>query len=63
MAAFDIDQAMARDAQLWESLLDAHFARGSWHVGFYLKSTEINKFKSLATPESLTTALSWKSGI
>ena len=42
VAAFNIDQAMARDAR-WESLLDAHFARGSWHVSFYLKSTENKK--------------------
>ncbi|KNC83264.1 hypothetical protein SARC_04480 [Sphaeroforma arctica JP610] len=46
-----------------KGLIDAHFARGTSHYMNFIRASQRNLIKKIATPKGLSTALAWNNGI
>ena len=47
----------------WKRAIDAHFAKGTAHLVKFMKMSQQNRIRVIATAKGLTAALAWGEGI
>ena len=58
-----ISRYIHTETQDGKSALDGHFGLAQFHINYFMRMTEMNKFKKIATSVSLADALSWRNGM
>ena len=51
------------ETQDGKGLVDAHFARGTWHIKRFVKTKKDNHIKKIVAPQEVARALGWNGGI